>query len=372
MPAVKKVKASSQGKHQQTRGRSPAPQPVRSAASSSRIGQASNITPSSSNPGRGGTMSRIAKWFDGSNDEPPPTEENPQGGVASSSSAATGQTGPTNPTARSSTSTEGSGAAGGSFQPPPPSAPVLPQPQFSNPHADFESAPQASTSAQAVAEDPDAITPAPPLTANPTNAEQARVSTVGPTLDPAPTSTYQGRTFHAVNSPLAIPINMADQPGPGAHEHVMTFDKCKHDSESYVECEETDPAACKYNSELTLRGVCPSCSGSKGVRNSIRRFGSWITRTASRITNRERPPIGGAFDQAGGAGGTSGASDNTRTNVGGSGGGDGQGSNRPLSGHRLRAAERERRRNARGQTGSSVGAGGFDPTIQDDTESNKS
>ncbi|KAK6544205.1 hypothetical protein TWF694_000908 [Orbilia ellipsospora] len=224
----------------------------------------------------------------------------------------------------------------------------------------------------AAVEDPDAITPAPPLLPeiDLDNEPNIEAGTSGrPIFGSNDRPRIGSRPILGPSPGSRIPINITDQPALNAHHHEMKFDKCGHLSGNHVECEETNPAACKYNADLTLRGFCQDCDGDTSVRTSLRRFGTWVSRTARSITRRGRIPVTGIFDQGGsGAAGSSSAAGGG--GVGG-GGGDGQGS-RPLSRHAAQEEERQRRRSARGQTGSSVGAGGFDPTIQDDTESDKS
>ncbi|KAF3911738.1 hypothetical protein AA313_de0205348 [Arthrobotrys entomopaga] len=231
----------------------------------------------------------------------------------------------------------------------------------------------------AAVENPGAVAPAPPL-----------LSDFGLNSDSRPAAGTTGRPIFGSNNRRSlgrrpvlgsgpgsrIPITIADQPAPGAHQHPMRFDGCGHFCGNHVECEEFDLAACNYNANLKLRGRCPDCDGKKDVGSSLRRFGSWISRTARSITRRGRASVANVFDRDGS--GTTGAS-GAAASSGGGGGGGGRGlgggdghSSRPLSRQTARELERQRRRSARGQTGSSVGAGGFDPTIQDDTESDKS
>ncbi|KAF3906269.1 hypothetical protein ABW20_dc0102638 [Dactylellina cionopaga] len=295
-----------------------------------------------------GTFYRFARWFDGVGDTPA-GQEGPTlaGGLLNANLGQPEASGAADTASNSETPLATST---------PPQRPTLTLQTdgiaTQTGYSDAQVAPN-TTQAETATVDPDPITPAPPLDFGPLDNNLA-------------SPPIAGTNFYTTGGSLAIPISIGDQPAPGAHQHRMGYDKCNHESNNFVECEETDPVMCRYNANLKLRGQCSNCTSTKGVRNSVRRFNQWISRTAGRITYRNRGSIGNdTFNQ--------GRDDGVSTGgEAGGGGGDGQGGGRPLSGHALRTAERERRRSARGPTGSSVGAGGFDPNIQEDTGSDKS
>ncbi|KAK6349945.1 hypothetical protein TWF696_006201 [Orbilia brochopaga] len=173
----------------------------------------------------------------------------------------------------------------------------------------------------------------------------------------------QGRT-----SRTGPPINVTDEPSGKAHQHTMRYKHCGHGSHKHVICEETDPQLCAVNINMSAGDWCPVCSQDSTIRRSIRRFGTWVTQTTRRISGRSRqrnrPAIGNVtFSQGSGSGGGSGGQ------TGLFGGGDGVGEQEEWSrtGRRTRPVGTYRM-----QTGSSVGAGGVDPTRHHDTESDKS
>ncbi|EWC45521.1 hypothetical protein DRE_05379 [Drechslerella stenobrocha 248] len=291
-----------------------------------------DILNSTTNNFNSGNFSRFARWFDGSGD--PSEGLHPQNPTAEpirqadSTSAATPASGATTQTA---------GSADDS--------------------ALDEAKAKLATVRRSIESDPDAITPAPPIE----DTEEETLEQGPPVDGPA-----VARTTLPLPT-LAIPVIIGDHPAPGAHQHRMGFTRCEHGSGGFVECEETNPRMCVYNKSMKWRGQCADChEGYKGIKGSMKRIGSWISRTASRITHRNRGSVRGVFDQG----------EVVVVAPSRGGGGDGAGSGRdPVqrTDHSARPSQRGRRQSSmRGPTGSSVGAGGFDPNIQEDTESDKS
>ncbi|KAK6357182.1 hypothetical protein TWF718_001506 [Orbilia javanica] len=228
---------------------------------------------------------------------------------------------------------------------------------------------------------------------------------------------------------MPIPQNIQDKPFayPGAHPHKMRWTICNHDAEVEVVCEETNKQNCLYNQNLKLVGMCENCKAAKvpdptltkgqKIRRSIKDAGDWFSRTARTIARGARrkpipddmrevvPPtaqsptnvsdhgrrVGSpssagpsgtrrsfSFSVASGPGSTL-----SRSGHGGDGqSGDGQvfegrgpapgTAGLPLPNQPMTPEEQETVRKLRGPTGSSVGAGGADPTLHVDNESDKS
>ncbi|KAF3907088.1 hypothetical protein ABW21_db0201960 [Orbilia brochopaga] len=231
-------------------------------------------------------------------------------------------------------------------------------------------------------EDPDAITPVkgPPKQENEDPGESSSKgkekgrhpdfpregccqNTDGPCSQPA------SRRNSSSYSPRTIPRE------PVYHSHPMRYRRCGHQAAQTTECAETDSRRCALNSNMFAGNWCPNCEDEGTIRRSIRRFGTWVHRTANRITRREtpaptrreRPVVGNVFGQTGTGGHDSrstlmldGANDRT------------VGSRAWLKQKRGKQARKESfYQQRRIQTGSSVGAGGSDPRFHEDTESDK-
>ncbi|KAF3188420.1 hypothetical protein TWF225_003397 [Orbilia oligospora] len=270
-------------------------------------------------------------------------------------------------------------------------------------------------------EDPDAITAAPFLPEVPADEFGKPIDLTKHPHPNAHTKTYDSRKN------LPPPKTVQDDPYayPGSHPHKMRHSGCKHESRDEVVCEETQPQNCRYNQSLEVGGMCESCtaanipdptlSRSQKIRRSIRGVGSWIGRTARTIARgARRKPIpenmrqnpappepassGGQREHVGssaGAGpsgtqrsynqrGASGAGSTARRTSQGGDGQSGEGqtfegrgpapgtAGLPRPNQPMTPEQQETLRRMRGPTGSSVGAGGADPTLHVDDESDKS
>ncbi|KAK6509373.1 hypothetical protein TWF481_004123 [Arthrobotrys musiformis] len=269
-------------------------------------------------------------------------------------------------------------------------------------------------------EDPDAITPAPYMPDVPADEFGKPVDMV---QNPPPNE--YTKAFPA-SKRMPIPKTIRDKPFayPGAHPHKMKFKECGHMSHVDVVCEETNPGICKQNQQLTLEGRCDLCrvaiaaeaSLSRGykIRRSIRGVGSWINRTARSIARRGRrkpipkemrtetsvtDPTASSNQQKGTGSSAAAGPIGTQRSHGHSASGtskpgstvgkashssdgpsretpifEGRGpapgtAGLPLPNQPMTPEEQARLRRLRGPTGSSVGAGGADPTLHFDTES---
>lgn len=182
--------------------------------------------------------------------------------------------------------------------------------------------------------------------------------------------------------PMDIAVQTyADEMGSNYHTHALNYGGCPHFSGYTLQCDGGEGDLCLSNQIQAYPGICFECApqdGSGGFKRTVKRIGNWFASTAGRITHRKRAGVRTAFSGSGGAGASSGIAGGEGGGGRGSGLGHGRGdgTRSETTSPERREREREVRRNPsrfiRRQTGSSVGAGGFDPTCQEDTESDKS
>ncbi|KAK6363142.1 hypothetical protein TWF730_000590 [Orbilia blumenaviensis] len=273
----------------------------------------------------------------------------------------------------------------------------------------------ASTSQEREDEDADTITKAPRLPERPTDCS-SKLADMAENLPPNEYTKAFPPSKH-----IPVPKNIRDDPFayPGAHPHKIYWSGCGHQASCDAVCEETNPEHCVYNQNLKLRGICEICrqerefesrqTRSQKIQRSIKGVSTWLSRTARTIARggrrrpipsemRTKPSFRGPTDLANrrtppttsnpsGTQRSRSAPPPRSSSRGSNQGGDGQDGETPSFDFRgpplgtaglprlnqpMTPEERANLLRLRGPTGSSVGAGGADPTLHADTESDKS